>query len=243
MDLDWTQESTAGVTLVRARVRNDRATDRRVRLQNRLDGPVLPPRRHGTPEAGWDRDGVTTVVPADGTVSIGYACPAPTGEPPLTLGEVGAATEERDDSTADAAVRELGDHRPPRAVLESEDDARSSDEMVTDVEMPDTAEAGSRSTSTAKPDRPDPDSLPDGAEELFDRYRTRVRTAEALNAAGVVEATALLDANSGLAGAESLASDLDSDARELRALARAAESLAARAAATTPPTEALRRLS
>jgi hypothetical protein len=243
MDLDWTQESTAGVTLVRACLRNDRATDRRVRLRNRLDGPVLPPRRHGTPEAGWDRDGVTTVVPADETVSVGYACPAPTSEPPVVVAEAGAATGETSDSTAEASLRELGDHRPPRAVLGGEADDGATDEMATGVDLPTTEAIEPRDDASGRAESPGPDSLPDGTEELLDRYRTRVRTAEALNAAGVVEATALLDANDGLAGTESLASDLDADARELRALARTAATLAARAAATTPPTEALRRLS
>lgn len=243
MDLDWIQESAAGVTLVRARVRNGRATDRRIRLRNRLDGPVLPPRRHGTPEAGWDRDGVATVVPANGTASLGYACPAPASEPPVVVAEVGAATAETSDSTAEAAVRELGDHRPPRAVLGDETGTRAASGTTTDVEAPEITDAGTRSDSAEEPERPDTDTLPDGAAELLGRYRTRVRTAEALDAAGVVEATALLDANGGLAGTESLASDLEADVRELRALARVAESLATRAAATTPPTDALRRLS
>lgn len=243
MELDWTQESTAGVTLVRIRLRNERATDRRVRLRNRLDGPVLPPRRHGTPAAGWDRDGVTRVVPAGETVALGYASPAPTATPPVTVDEVGPVEAEPDDSTPAAALRELGDHRPPRVVLGRESESyggetggeRSVVGRTTDA-IDDQRETVDRCSQRGA-------SLPDEAEALLAPCRTRIRTAEALNAAGVVEATALLDANGGLAGVESLAADLDADARELRALARAAEALAARAAATTPPTEALRRLS
>ena len=243
MDIDWTQETRAGVTLVRARVRNDRATDRRVRLRNRLDGPVLPPRRNGTPEAGWDRDGVTTVVPAGGTVSLGYACPGPAREPPVVVDEVGPPPESSSEVTPEAAVRERGDHRPPRAALDGEKANRSSGETATHVEVPNTEGSDVGGDSAGWPVRPGSDELPDGAEELLGRYRTRIRTVEALNAAGVVEATALLGTNDGLRGTESLASDLDADVRELRALARLAESLAARAAATTPPTETLRRLS
>lgn len=236
MDLDWTQESAAGVTLVRAHLRNERATDREVRLRNRLDGPVLPPRRHGTPEAGWSREGVTTVVPAEDTVALGYACPAPQAEPPVVVDGVGPATEGTNDSTADAAVRELDDHRPPRAVLDGGKTERPGE---TDRTVPDSDGHGRSERS----DPQDRDPLPDGTDPLLDGYRTRVRTAEALNAAGVVEATATLDANDGLAGVESLGEDLAADARELRALARVAEALADRAAATAPPTEALRRLS
>ncbi|WP_053949176.1 DUF7857 domain-containing protein [Halolamina sediminis] len=243
MELDWTQESAAGVTLVRVRLRNERATDRRVRLRNRLDGPVLPPRRHGVPAAGWDRDGVTEVVPANQTVALGYASPAPTTAPPVTIDEVGRVEEESDHSTSEAAVRELGDHRPPRAVLggESESDrGKTGGERSVVDRTADTID-DQRDTTDGRSARHA--SLPDEAGVLLAPYRTRIRTAEALNTAGVVEATALLDANGSLAGVESLAADLDADARELRALARAADALAARAAATAPPTDALRRLS
>ncbi|WP_435119292.1 hypothetical protein [Halolamina sp. C58] len=241
MELDWTQESAAGVTLVRVRLRNERATDRRVRLRNRLDGPVLPPRRHGTPAAGWDRDGVTRVVAAGETAALGYASPAPTATPPVTVDEVAPVEQESGDSTPDAAVRKLGDHRPPRAVLGGESDGRE-----TRGERP-VVDRGPRSIDGQR-DAVDEcsarrASLPDGAGALLAPYRTRIRTAEALNAAGVVEATSLLDANGGLAGVESMGTDLDGDAEKLRALARAADALAARAAATTPPTDALRRLS
>ena len=238
MDLDWTQQSAAGVTLVRAHLRNERATDRRVRLRNCLDGLVLPPRRHGTPEAGWDREGVTTVVPADDTVALGYACPAPETEPPVVVDEVGAPAECTSDSTPDAAVRELGDHRPPRAVLGCENDGRADEEVDTPNVEPVEAPVSAERSSPGESDR-----LSDDATALLDEYRTRVRTAEALNAAGVTEATAMLATNDGLTGVESLGSELDADVRELRALARVAEALADRAAATTPPTDAIRRLS
>ncbi|EMA68291.1 DUF7857 domain-containing protein, partial [Halorubrum kocurii] len=59
MDLAWDVEREGGVSLVRCRVRNDDAVPRRVRIESRLDGPVLPPRRDGVPETGWDEAGVT----------------------------------------------------------------------------------------------------------------------------------------------------------------------------------------
>ncbi|QKY20391.1 hypothetical protein B4589_008365 [Halolamina sp. CBA1230] len=241
MDIDWTQESVAGVTLVRARLRNERATDRRVSLRNRLDGPVLPPRRHGTPEAGWDRGGVTTVVPAGDTVALGYACPAATAEPPVTVEEVDPADGSTSDSTPEAAVRDLGDHRPPRAVLGGENDGGRREPTESDPRCPTSDDVPNAPDERQKPQRSA--SLPDDAESLLDRYRTRIRTAEALNAAGIVEATTLLDANGGLGGVESLAVGLDADARELRTVARLADALADRAVATAPPTDALRRLS
>lgn len=248
MDFDWTLETAGPVTLVRARLRNERATDREVRLQNCLDGPVLPPRRHGTPEAGWGRDSVTTVVPAGETVALGYACPAPETEPPVVVDEVGPVEESKTrESSLDAAVRELDDHRPPRDVLGCDTRTQRSGtagEGTASIEAPPDIDQGS-----------DPDdavdsipaqsatSLPGDINESLSRYRTRIETIEALGATGVPEATALLAASDGLTGVETLADELDSDARELRALAATAATLAARAEAATPPTDALRRLS
>jgi len=177
---------------------------------------------------------VTTVVPAGGTVALGYACPAPTIAPPVTVADVGPTEGGVDDSTPVRAARELGDHRPPRAVL-----GRSEPTNETGGAEP--PERGGEPRDA--PGRSDRDSLPDGVEEPLEEYLTRIGTAEALASVGVVEATALLDANGGLDGIEALPGELDADARELRTLARTAETLADRAAATAPPIEALRRLS
>lgn len=249
MDLDWSQEAAGPVTLVHARLRNERSTDRRVRLRNRLDGPVLPPRRHGVPEAGWDREGTTTVVPASECVAVGYACPAPAADPPVVVDEVTAAEESADAETPETAIRELGDHRPPRAVLggeRAEPPARGAEA---------TGEAGVSGSTTCEPvtresanyestnNEPPIDRFPQELRFRLERSRTRIRTAEALATVGVSDATALLGANGGLRGVESLATDLDADARELRALARTASVLADRAAAAAPPIDALRGLS
>ncbi|MBP1987976.1 DUF7857 domain-containing protein [Halolamina salifodinae] len=227
MDLDWTQQSAAGVSLVAARLRNRRATDRRVRLENRLDGPVFPPRRNGVPEAGWDRGGVTTVVPAGGTVALGYACPAPESTPPVAVEAVEPAADRGGETDPATAVRKLGDHRPPRDVLDRCCDGTESDESVV-------AETSTRPRKTT--------SSTDTHEPLTD-YRTRIETAEALGAVGVEGATDLLATNDGLVGVEVLAESLEADATRLRALAAAAETLADRAEAATPPTQSLRRLS
>lgn len=239
MELDWTLETAAGATLVRVRLRNDRATDRRVRLRNCLDGPALPPRRHGTPEAGWDRDGVTVVAPAGESVALGYACPAPATEPPVAVDDVGAPRGgETAESSPAGAVRRLGDHRPPRDVLPTENRQRSIGSNG------DEATAATDAAADAAPGAEPPDPpLPDEAAALLSAYRTRVETAEALSVVGVPEATALLDANGGLAGVEELADGLDADAGELRVLAAAAAALADRAQAASPPVAALRRLS
>lgn len=57
-----------------------------VRIENRLPGPVWPPRADGRPVEGWDSDGVTTTVSA-GTTALGFATSAPPEEPVVELVE------------------------------------------------------------------------------------------------------------------------------------------------------------
>lgn len=135
MNLDWTTERVGGVVLVAVRLRNDTGLDREVRLRNELDGPVLPPRREGVFEAGWDRAGVTLVVENAATEALGYACPVIDSrddqEPPVRIASVRepdsasghldaesvAVPAGRESDGVARAVRSLGDPRPPRAVL------------------------------------------------------------------------------------------------------------------------------
>lgn len=240
MELEWTLETTAAVTLVSLRLRNDRATDRQVTVNNHLSGPILPPRRQGTAESGWDQNDVTTVVPAGKTVALGYACPAPADEPPAEISDVGAPTGEEHGSAVETAIRELGDHRPPRDVLPAENyqsGATGTERPDSDTQVPSSEPAGSES------ERMPTASLPDGTAALLSPYRTRIRTAEAFGTVGVRDAAALVETNGGLAGVETLVGNLDTDAKELRALAAAATALAVRAQASAPPTDALGRLS
>jgi hypothetical protein len=81
--LDWDIERTDGVTLVRVYVTAD--WPRRVRVENRLDGPVWPPRRRGRPAAGWDDDGFEGIVTPENRLVAGYATPARPADPPVEL--------------------------------------------------------------------------------------------------------------------------------------------------------------
>ncbi|RDI71645.1 DUF7857 domain-containing protein [Halopelagius longus] len=127
MNHDCSVESAAGATLVTVRVRNDAPVARRVRVRNRLDGPVCPPRREGVPESGWDEEGYEGVVPAEGSVAVGYACPVETDEhddsAPVAVESLGRAddADESGDSVADA-VRSLGRARPPADAVPGPDD-------------------------------------------------------------------------------------------------------------------------
>ncbi|MFW5917154.1 MAG: hypothetical protein ACOCRD_01950 [Halorubrum sp.] len=144
MDLTWTVDREDDASLVCCRVRNDGAVPRRVRIENRLDGPVLPPRRAGVPERGWDANGVTVRLAPGQRRALGFAVPAPPVEPPVEIiddqvpgpvevSEIQAApdvigssgTESRGQSrdrngstaTVTAALRALPEHRPPRAAV------------------------------------------------------------------------------------------------------------------------------
>ncbi|MFB6097219.1 MAG: hypothetical protein ABEJ74_07510, partial [Haloferacaceae archaeon] len=122
--MEWTVETCGPVALVSVRLDNRTASAQPIRLSNRLDGPTLPPRRRGVPEAGWDEEGFSGTVPPSGGLALGYACPlaaaADGGDPldeerePVEL-SVGSPDEVEPDSTdAATAVRELGAARPPR---------------------------------------------------------------------------------------------------------------------------------
>lgn len=81
MELSWTCDVVDGVALVRCRLVNDAPVPRRVRIRNRLEGPVLPPRRSGVPEPGWDADGAELRVEPEDSRAAGYACIVADTEP------------------------------------------------------------------------------------------------------------------------------------------------------------------
>jgi hypothetical protein len=156
-------ESAAGVTLVAVRVRNDAPVARRVRVRNLLDGPVCPPRREGVPEAGWDEEGYEGVVPAEGSLGLGYACPASPsagdgsdaddGGPAVAVEPLGRADGDCETPTdAARAVRALGRARPPA-------------DAVPDL-VPGAAEAGPvvEGAAASAPDSPPPAAAPEPAD-------------------------------------------------------------------------------
>ncbi len=141
--LRWTTDERDAVTLVELVVENSTETPVRIRIGNRLDGEVWPPRSEGVPDAGWDDGGFEGVVGAGERLSLGYASPSiPTDtpntqkqpesdEPPAEIVWTERAAEPRPrtqpggfgldgrdvsmtiEPTATGVVRALGDSRPP----------------------------------------------------------------------------------------------------------------------------------
>ncbi|MGB9964559.1 hypothetical protein [Halobacterium hubeiense] len=111
MDLETTAHRRRGVTLVAVRATNDGEHARRVRVANRCDGPVWPPREQGVPAPGWDDGGWEGVVDAGDAKPLGYATPAPPAEPPAEVAWTERAAET--EPTPAEALADLGDPRPP----------------------------------------------------------------------------------------------------------------------------------
>ena len=165
--LEWSCERSDGVTLVSLVVGADRPC--RVRIENRLDGPVWPPRRRGRPVAGWDGDAFEGSVPADGRLTVGYATPARPADPPAEVVSTTPVEEDDEsarlgvagpspavDSTPAGVVRELGDPLVPRdsVPIPEPDQADRSTTTATrstpgDGTGPESASAGDRPGSDA----------------------------------------------------------------------------------------------
>jgi len=149
ISLDPTVRTEGGVALVSVRVRNSEPVARRVAVENRLPGSVLPPRRHGVPEPGWSSDGYAGVVDAHEELVLGYACRVdgdgaisgdetlprdasdasngPNGpdawrtENPVELVDVSDPSTDEADPLSDV-LDGLADHRPPPDAVAPPDD-------------------------------------------------------------------------------------------------------------------------
>jgi len=276
MDLTWDIDREGDASLVRCRVRNDDAVPRRVRIESRLGAPVLPPRRGGLPESGWDEAGVTLRLDPGERRALGFAARAPPTDPPVEIADVEAvdttaesvseepiARDERAGSATAVALRRLGDHRPPRAATaggadelngaskaEREGssnptgDASPGESAVSDVDDDDTFDGGERDA--------DPDDSPSasrGPTEWFDAVGTRLDAVEAridraerLTDADLAAATEAVAEADGVEELSGLDQRVAADATRLRELSERASALAARAAETEAPVEALEQL-
>jgi hypothetical protein len=245
MELDWTIERARDVSLVEVRLRNPAPVARRVRVSNRLDGPVLPPRTHGVPERGWDDGGCETAVPARGRVALGYACRAPSRDPPVELDWTVAVDAEPQaaetptgapgaSNVADA-VRRLGSATPPRDALPAAEIPGA---------PPDAGESSPREPPEAAPSalRPTSADVPSAVESWLDAVERRIESAERLTEPSVSDAADAMAMLGGLDGVAALEEGVDADARTLRAFAERARELAERGDEAAIPVDAMRRV-
>lgn len=194
MKLEYEAEQRNGITFVTATVHNPAPVTRHARLENRLESAVMPPRRNGVPDRGWDETGVTLTVPAGRTLGIGYACSAPPADPAVEIAATGRGTAPEEAAEL-RARRSLGTFRPPRMA-------------VTEPAPSDTDEEGqsrrnSRKQSTCDgtgldstgAHEKDTGSRSDAAEhgEDVDRAMRRIELGEQLAAAGVEVAADVLE--------------------------------------------------
>ncbi|GAB3705560.1 DUF7857 domain-containing protein [Halorubrum pallidum] len=268
MDLTWTVEREGDASLVRCRVYNDEGIPRRVRLDSRLDGPVLPPRRSGVPEAGWDSAGVDVRLAPDESRAMGFAVPAEPVEPPVEIREVESVTDRESarsenghvspapsESSSRAAVRDLGGYRPPRDVVVDRDTGRTgvgadavggeSDDVIgADGRDGGGSVAGSQTRGCSPTDRRNGDrtAASDAVDEWLTAVADRVGRAERLTDADLATATAVVEEADGLAEVSDLDRQVAADAERLRTVSERTAALAARADAADVPIEALERL-
>lgn len=141
VDISWTVNDVDGVRFVACRVHNEADVPRRVRIDSLLAGPVLPPRRSGVPEAGWDRDGVTLRLDPGERHGVGFASPAPAVDPPVEIAEFESLAGDEPESRLDAsaeAIRTLGEHRPPGEVVANDvsESPESGDPIDLETDVP-----------------------------------------------------------------------------------------------------------
>ena len=301
VDLSWTVDQADGVWFVSCLLSNPTDVTRRVRLDSCLDGPVLPPRRRGVPEPGWDATGVTLSLESGERRGVGFACPVPPNnttdedriddeddaddedriddkndttdedriddedgidraitptDPPVAITDCAPADSDElaSSATAAAAVRRLGDHRPPRAVVADvpADAAATTTTASTAAtatnETPPTADTALHAMVGGGTDDSRPANGVTGSGAVaasaawLDAVEERVERAERLTDADLETATTVLERTGGAKAAVDLARRVDADASQLRRLADRASSLAARAAATDVPVEPLESL-
>ncbi|PSQ05867.1 hypothetical protein BRC97_07935 [Halobacteriales archaeon QS_6_71_20] len=256
--IDATATTVGAATLVTVRVHNDEPVARRVRLANRLDGAVLPPRRHGLPEPGWSADGYVGTIPAEGTVGLGYACQSASdpddSDRPVELVDV-SDPDDADPAPLDRARSTLPDARPPSAVVgaappaevESADPvATGADDGATGFDSDEHCDDADRSeASTADATQPAATSdaeqavVPSAVADYLADVEGRVTDAETFAEGSLADATALLEAG---IDPEAVERTVAADAAALARLRERAATLAARAAAVEVPTETMERL-
>lgn len=194
MNLEYEAERRDGMTFVTVTVHNPAPVKRHARLENRLDSPVLPPRRNGVPECGWDETGVTLTVAAGRTVGVGYVCSSPPTEPAVEIEATARGAAPVEDAEF-RARRSLGTFRPPRMAVtgSAETNADETDQLRRDSPAQRTVEETEPDpTETHGGVRESQCELPEHGDDV-NRAVRRVELGERLAAAGVEEAADVLE--------------------------------------------------
>lgn len=269
VDLSWTADTDDGVWFVRCQLHNTTAVPHRVRLVSTLEGVLLPPRRRGVIDPGWDAMGVTLRLEANERRGVGFACLVRddvTTAAPVSLAEAvpvdadsPPVSPQTPAALAEEAVRQLGDHRPPRAAVV--DDPSAGRSAAVDGATDDVTADPTDPTADASPSTPDPSSTapapaprdgtahPTGDMTLLqcvdawlDAVEGRIEQARQLTDGDLETATETLSALGGAAGAATLATQVDADAAQLHRVTERASSLAARADQADVPVATLEEL-
>lgn len=234
--LDWHVTREGGVTLVHLLVTSE-ATER-IRIENRLDGPVWPPRSQGVPEEGWTDEGFEGVVAADERLVLGYASPADPTEPPARIAAAEPVDGDRceDPVSARDVVRTLGDPTPPRDAVPQDADSTQARETALENDRSDSQHESRSGRSRETESRAAIDAWLDDVCERVDDAERLAR------ASSVPEASAAVDAVGGAEAVADLRERLEADRERLEELAAESERLAARIERVEVPVETLTRL-
>lgn len=240
--LDATVTREGGIALVELLVENTAAVARRVRIENRIDGPCWPPRTRGVPDEGWDESGVEIALDPGERRALGYASDGSVPDPPAEIATVERASPradpgpehadlpERIESSAAGVVRALTDPTPPA-------DA---------VPVPDPESGGAADEGIGdRNENGDGRDLPPGVAAWLSSVEERTARIEALAAVpSVTDAARAVDDAGGLAAVEEELEELGRDRDSLRALETRVRSLRERGerASAAAPMDALRRL-
>jgi len=250
MELDWSVDREGDASLVGFRVRNDGAVPRRVRIESRLNGPLLPPRRGGVPEAGWDAAGVTAVLDPGERTAFGFAALADPVDPPVEIANVEPVSSDADEAhetaaggtdLARAAVRDLESYRPPRAAVDGAEGRHGTPDAGGDAERV-AARVERDPDQSATPESPRGSAAGGGVDAWFAAVEARIERAERLTDADLAAATTVVEEVDGLDGAGALDERVAADAERLRAVRDRAAALADRAEESEIPVEALEAL-
>jgi len=127
--LDCDTDRRGGLTLVECTVHNDTPTRRRVRVENRLDGPVRAPPADALGPSWTDGTATCTLAPGE-RVALGYASPAPPRERPVAVEHEPVERGAADDGPASGAPTVPAPRAPDEAAEVDED--VPSDDVGTD---------------------------------------------------------------------------------------------------------------